>query len=147
MILKPKLYIMTYRSYAYAWIYYCTHQYLLIFLETKNWKILLNMILTWDLVISIRFFLLQIQNMEMYSWCFLKICILLIHWSHFWRVTFWTRKVSFWGETYLHILNNRIFVKRNFENLNCTKSFKTNIRIYTNFDEWKQQVLLSIKHV
>jgi hypothetical protein len=27
------------------------------------------------------------------------------------------------------------------------KSFKTNLRIYTNFDEWKQQVLLSIKHI
>jgi hypothetical protein len=27
------------------------------------------------------------------------------------------------------------------------KSFKTNVRIYTNFDECKQQVLLSIKHV
>jgi hypothetical protein len=24
------------RSYMYAWIYYCTHQYLLIFFETKN---------------------------------------------------------------------------------------------------------------
>jgi hypothetical protein len=42
MILKPKLYIMTYRSYPYAWIYYCTHQYLLIFFETKKLKFLLN---------------------------------------------------------------------------------------------------------
>jgi hypothetical protein len=25
-------------------------------------------------------------------------------------------------------------------------SFKTNVRIYTNFDEWKQPVLLSIRH-
>jgi hypothetical protein len=39
MTLKPKLYIMTYRSYMYAWIYYCTHQYLLIFFETKKLKI------------------------------------------------------------------------------------------------------------
>jgi hypothetical protein len=30
---------MTYRSYPYAWIYYCTHQYLLTFFETKNLKI------------------------------------------------------------------------------------------------------------
>jgi hypothetical protein len=58
MTLKPKLYIMTYRSYPYAWIYYCTHQYLLIFFETKNYKFLLNLILDWDLVISARFFLL-----------------------------------------------------------------------------------------
>ena len=35
MTLKPKLYIMIHRSYPYAWIYYCTHQYLLIFLKPK----------------------------------------------------------------------------------------------------------------
>jgi hypothetical protein len=29
---------MTYRSYPYAWIYYCIHQYLLIFFETKKLK-------------------------------------------------------------------------------------------------------------
>jgi hypothetical protein len=27
--------------------------------------------------------------------------------------------VSFLGETYLHLLNNRIFVERSFENLHC----------------------------
>jgi hypothetical protein len=35
MTLKPKLYIMTYKSYLYAWIYYYTYLYLLIFFETK----------------------------------------------------------------------------------------------------------------
>jgi hypothetical protein len=35
MTLKPKLYIITYRSYPYSWIYYSTHQDLLIFIEKK----------------------------------------------------------------------------------------------------------------
>jgi hypothetical protein len=125
MTLKPKLYIITYISYPYAWIYYCTHQYFLIFFETKNWKFLLNLILDWDLVILARFFLLWVQNMEIYLWYFLKIFIIsLIYWSHFWRVMFGTRNVSFWGETYLHLLNNRIFVERNFENLHYTNLSK-----------------------
>jgi hypothetical protein len=29
---------MTYKTYSYTWIYYCTHWYLSKFLETKNWK-------------------------------------------------------------------------------------------------------------
>jgi hypothetical protein len=115
---------MTYRSHLHTWICYCTHQYFLIFYETKNWKFLLNFILGWDLVISTRFFLLWGQNMEIYLRCFFKIFILLIHWSHFWRVMFWTRKVIFWGKTYLHLLNNRIFVESSFENLHCTNLLK-----------------------
>jgi hypothetical protein len=122
--LKPKLYIMTYRSYPYTWIYYCTHKYLLIFFETKNWKFLLNLILDWDSMILTRSFLLWNQNMEIYLCCSFNILILLIHWSYFWRVMFWTRKVSFWGETYLHLLNNRIFVERSLKNLHCTNLSK-----------------------
>ena len=59
----------------------------------------------------------------------------------------WTRKVSFWGKTYLYLLNNRIFVERSFEKSIAHKSFKTNVRIHTNFNEWKQYVFLSIRHV
>jgi hypothetical protein len=83
-------------------------------------------------------FLLWVQNMEIYLWCVLKIFILLIH---CWRVIFWTRKVSFWGEKYLHLLNNRMYVERSSENLHWQIFFNTNVRIYTSFDEWKQQVL------
>jgi hypothetical protein len=88
-------------SYLYTWIYYCTHQYFLIFFETKHWKFLLNLILDWDLVISTIFFLLWVQNMKIYLWYFLQIFILLNHCNYFWRIMFWTRKVNFWSETYL----------------------------------------------
>jgi hypothetical protein len=64
--------------------------------------------------------LLWIQNMEIYLWCFSKNFILLIYLSHFWRVILWTRKVSFWDETYLHLLNSRIYIERSFENLHYT---------------------------
>jgi hypothetical protein len=126
---------MTYRSYPYAWIYFCTHQYLLIFFEIKIWKFLQNLILDWNLVILTRFFSLWLQNMEIYLWCYLKIFILLIHWSHFWRIMFWTRKVNFWGETYLHLLNNRIYVEKNFENLhyiNLSKLMKKSTQYLMN---------------
>jgi hypothetical protein len=126
MTLKPKLYmyIMTHRSYLHACIYYCTHQNLLIFFETKNWKFLLNLILDWNLVISTIFLLLWIQNMKIYLWCFFKIFILLFHWCSFWKVMFWTKKVSFWGETYLHLFNNRIYVERSFKYLHYTNLSK-----------------------
>jgi hypothetical protein len=39
MNLEPKLNIMTYRSYPYVWIYYCTHQYFLIFFLNQKLKI------------------------------------------------------------------------------------------------------------
>jgi hypothetical protein len=39
-----------------TFIYYCIHQYSLIFFETNNRKFLLNLILDWDLVIQTRFF-------------------------------------------------------------------------------------------
>jgi hypothetical protein len=39
MTLKPKLYIMAYRSYPSAWIYYCTYQYLLMFFKYQKLKI------------------------------------------------------------------------------------------------------------
>jgi hypothetical protein len=152
MTLKPKLYIMTYRPYPYAWIYSCTHQYFLIFFETKKSKLLLNLILDWDLVILTRFFLLWIQNMEIYLWCILikKLYYLFIE-AIFEGSCFELKKVNFWSETYLHLLNYRIFIEE-FWKSTLQKSFKTNIRIYTNFDEWKQQVLLSmlnmaIRHV
>jgi hypothetical protein len=107
MTLKPKLYIMTYRSYMYAWIYYCTHQDLLIFFETKNWKFPSKFNFRLGFSDFDKIFLLWIQSIEIYLWYFLMIFILLIHWSHFWRIMFWTRKVNFWGETYL----NTVFVK------------------------------------
>jgi hypothetical protein len=68
---------------------------------------------------------------------------LLIHWNHFWRVMFWTRKVSFWGETYLHLLNNRMFVKRSFENLHCTNLSKLK-NLYKFW--WMKTTSLSIHH-
>jgi hypothetical protein len=79
-----------------------------------------------------KIFLLWVQNMEICLWCFSQIFILLIHWSHFWRVVFWTRKVSFWGETYLHLLNNGVFAERSFENLyytNLSKLIQESIQI------------------
>ena len=50
--------------------------------------------------------------------------VISIHWSHFWRAMFWARKVRFWGEAYLHLLNNRIYRERSFENLHCTNLSK-----------------------
>jgi hypothetical protein len=70
------------------------------------------------------FFAMSSKHRNLFIVCFLKIFILLLHWSHFWRVMFWTRKVSFWGETYLDFLNNRIFVERTFENLHYTNLSK-----------------------
>jgi hypothetical protein len=124
MTLKQKLYIMTYRSYPYAWIHYCTYQYLLTFFETKNWKIPSKFDFGLEFSTLNKIFLVWIQSIEMYLWYFLKNFIVLIHWSYYYRVMFWTLKVSFSGEMYLHLLNNRIFVERSFENLHFTNLSK-----------------------
>jgi hypothetical protein len=124
MILKPKLYIMTYRSDLYTWIYYSTHQYLLICFEFFFWNFLLNLILDWDLVILTRFFCDKFKIWKFIYGDFYRFLYYLFIEVIFWRIMFWTRKVSFWGETYLHLLNNRIFVERSFENLHCTNLSK-----------------------
>jgi hypothetical protein len=92
--------------------------------EIKNWKFLLNLILDWIwilVIITTNF----CYNFKIYKFIyFLMIFIILIHWSHFWRVMFWTRKVSFWDKTYMHSLKNRIFVWKSFKNLYCTNVSK-----------------------
>jgi hypothetical protein len=97
---------MTYRSYPYAWIYYCTHQYLSINFETKNQDFLLNLILDLTLVILTRMFMLWVQNIEFYLWCSLNIFILLIHWSHFLRVL---KNSFFWFKTSCFELEKWVF--------------------------------------
>jgi hypothetical protein len=85
-----------------------------------------------------RILLLWVQNKQNFLMVFLKDFCIAYSLNPFWRVMFETRKVD-WGEPYLHYLNKTIFVEKSFEILCNTKYFKTNTRIYTNLDEWKQQ--------
>jgi hypothetical protein len=124
--LKPKLYIMTYRSYPYAWIISIRLDLLLqspIFINIFIiflWYLLLKFDFRLEFNDFNKIFFLWFKIWKFIYGVFLKIFILLIYLNHFWRIMFWTKKVSFWGETYLHLLNNRIFVERNSENLHCT---------------------------
>jgi hypothetical protein len=113
-----------YRSYPYAWIYYCIHQYLLLFFETKNYEFLLNLILDWNVVISTRFFCYEFKIWKFIYGVFLRFLYYLFIEVIFEGSCFELGKISFWGETYLHLLNNRIFVERSFENLHCTNISK-----------------------
>jgi hypothetical protein len=61
---------------------------------------------------------------KLYMVFFLQTFISLIHWSHFSSIMFWAKKVIFWGETYLHSLNNKILVERSLKNLYCTNLSK-----------------------
>jgi hypothetical protein len=118
---------MTYRSHPYASIYYCTHQYFSINFETK---------LLWKSIYFV----------------FLQILILLTQESHFWRLMLWTKKVNSWDETYLHLLNNRIFVEKSFENLyytNLSKLIQESIQILVNennksFDPSQSKCLIRV---
>jgi hypothetical protein len=138
---------MTYISYLYTWIFYCTHQYLSLKFGKKIKKILLDLILDWDLVILIRFFFIWILNMEIYLCHFFKDFYDNYSLNSFLKGHVLNLEKLVFEMKLICTFRKIEYLRWEFQNSILHKSFKTHIRIYTNFDEWKQQVLLSIKHI
>jgi hypothetical protein len=82
-----------------------------------------------------KIFWLWVQYMEIFLLCFSKVFILLILMMSVFEIKH-TR--TFWTIEYLLEGIWKFILK---------KYFKTNMRIYTEIGEWKQQVFLSIGHV
>jgi hypothetical protein len=92
-------------------------------------------------------FLLWVQYMEIYLWCFFEDFYITYSLKSFLKGHVLNLKSQFLRWNILAPFEQQNICREEFWKSILHKSFKTNVRISTNFDEWKQQVFPFFRHV